>query len=175
MHFIIFDKSTLDILNSYEAESKVEFGGDWGNEDKVVHLSIPEELDVDTVKCVAFDDVGTTNYRIEVDPVLLAAKQVRIKEELIAQARAQMDADILEGCKLIYGSMTAEAMLSWEAQWTRMAASPAEFIGKFGFTTIEQVSAYVQNKISTVSIPAGLYRLERIEQYSAEVNAILAQ
>lgn len=131
-----------------------------------------EQTGVEIVPAVT-EDREFTNYRLEVDQILVQTKSENTKNELIAKAREQMDTDILEFSKTIYGSMSAEAMLSWEAQWTRMANSPEAFIGKFGLTTAEEVAAYAQNKINTVSIPAGIYRLERIEQFQAERSAIL--
>jgi hypothetical protein len=45
MHrWIVVNKDNLQIMTSYDSEARREFGGPWANEEKFVHLQVPEEL-----------------------------------------------------------------------------------------------------------------------------------
>jgi len=238
MHFIIFDKETLERLYAYQAESKQLFGGKWGS-DQVVHLEVPEELDADTVKIVAttetqdvvitpeqnipavtteepildgegnpvLDENGNptfntviveeaytipavteeqdvTTYTLEADPVLLAEKQLKIKEDLVTEAYNRMNDEIYAEMYRVAGTTKSDSAIADLQQFKTMKSAPSRFVGKIvrrpiGDFTLGHVFASEQEVIDYASAKLGegldydVYRDERIWQFYVEREAIL--
>lgn len=146
--------------------------GHWEEQDgqQVWVIDFPEQ----TIPAVTHIEDRVRFFLIE-DTEAVEAKRQRLKQEEIRAAYQRMDADIIAESKRIFGSETVEAMFSWQFQWDVMLRRPEEFIGKMGLMSVEQVLAYANNKIDTVSVPVGQYRLDRIAQFLQERDEILTR
>jgi len=181
-NFVIANKDTLVIVHRYEAEAKQLFGGDWGSSE-VAHLEVPEELDPETVKLV----VNGEEYTLEADPVLVAAKQLKIKEALVTEAFNRLNAEVYAQNALVSGTTNPDSAIAWQETYKNMKSSPSRFsskgykaekaVGAFNvgdaLDTDQKITDYASLRLSE-NLDYSIWRMDRIEAWKAERAAILA-
>lgn len=133
---------------------------------------------------VTAQDLAQAIYDAHDAQAVAAQKQ---KEAQIAAAYAQMDADVRAEMVTVFGTTSTESATAYEKTWALMLETPADWSGA-GLTarfdrgglsigdaldTDQKVTDYAQACLDAVKA-YGISRMQRIEQFRAEREAILA-
>jgi hypothetical protein len=182
MKFIIFKKEQdgtyRERLSSYESEFKDDTSTNrsWLEAEPMAsHFEVPLDADDEVLIPTLVEGL----WLLAPDEVLVAQKALKAKEAAVALAYEAMNKDVLTQMALAFGTQNPDSASAYERTWTLMISSSAEWLGlglKDDVGTLletgEQVLAYAQAKLASV-IAYGKFRLQRIEQFRAEKDAIV--
>lgn len=182
MKFALINRKDLVIIGSSEDDTLDLTKA--SNEDTLI---LPlGELDLDTVKCVAFQDTETivireeqvfepildgegnvisagytipavteerefTNYRLEVEPTLLAAKAEKVKYENYRSEAGALVKDIYAEMEKVYGSADDIGNIATYLTLLDMLANPDEYIiPEIGLIERKTIIGYADSELTKI-------------------------
>jgi len=144
---------------------------------------LQEESEPGAGDAVTAQDLAQAIYDAHDYEAVAAQKQ---KEAQIADAHAQMDADVRAEMVAVFGTTSTESATAYEKTWALMLETPADWSGA-GLTarfdrgglstgdaldTDQKVTDYAQACLDAVKA-YGISRMQRIEQFRSERETIL--
>lgn len=185
--FVIVQKDTLVILNSYQSEFKDDSSANRSHlmaEPICSHLELPEDMSVETVSAELVDgEIVLFTDAAKVQAVLVAQKTAQVQK-----AYDQMNAEVLAKMAEVFGTTKTDSATAYKETWALMDQSPAEWasagltaafavaelqIGE-ALCTEERVKAYAEAKLLEVK-NYGIWRMQRIEAFKQERDTIMNQ
>lgn len=187
--FIIVKRSDLSIVDHYVAEEKDNSSANRSQallEPFCVHLELPQGTLPELVS--AYVDSETGEVYLQEDPAKVAQKIVKDKTFLVAEAYNQMNAEVIAQMALVFGTTKPESATAYKETWDMMIETPSDWheagirasfnagglvVGEVLDTT-QKVQNYAAAKLAEVKA-YGVWRMQRIEEFKDEREAILAQ
>lgn len=184
--FIIVKRDDLTIQGYYQAETKDDTSANRSQlhaEPVCVHIELAAGLTVDTVMATSVDDV----ISLSEDSAKVAAKALLLKQNAAQLAYETMNAEVIAQMALVFGTNKPESATAYKETWDVMAEFPADWEAagiKAAFAvaglavndvldTAQKVQDYANAKLVQVKA-YGIWRMQRIESFKAERDAILA-
>jgi len=184
--FVIVKKDDLSIKGSYVADVKDDTSSNRSYllaEPFCTSVEVPEGLVLDEVSASLSGDAIV----LAVDPAKVAAKALLQKQVAITAAYEAMNNEVLVQMASVFGTNRTDSATAYKDTWELMAQSPADWetaglkasFAVAGFAigdaldTAVKVQSYAIAKVAEVKA-YGIWRMQRIEAFKAEREAILA-
>jgi hypothetical protein len=149
-NYVVVRESDLNIVYLYAEEYVKTIAGAYG---QVITLEVPEELDPETVKCIATqDETGTkTVYSLEVDTAKAKDKAKKLKIENANSKFIETLAQIKKDSEAINDTGELLDGIIDFVTYEQMILTPDDYVAaNMGFNTTAQVTTYANNELAKI-------------------------